>query len=78
MKRFLSALCALVVMLGLLPFWGRAASSGEIREEINALQEEAQALAERQDALEAQLADTLEEIEDIVAQKNIIDQQSAL
>ena len=78
MKRFLSALCALVVMLGLLPFWGRAASSGEIREEINALQEEAQALAERQDALEAQLADTLEEIEDIVAQKNIIDQQIAL
>ena len=78
MKRYLSALCALVVMLGLLPFWGRAASSGEIREEINALQEEAQALAERQDALEAQLADTLEEIEDIVAQKNIIDQQIAL
>ena len=78
MKRFLSALCALVVMLGLLPFWGRAASSGEIREEISALQEEAQALAERQDALEAQLADTLEEIEDIVAQKNIIDQQIAL
>ena len=78
MKRFLSALCALVVILGLLPFWGRAASSGEIREEINALQEEAQALAERQDALEAQLADTLEEIEDIVAQKNIIDQQIAL
>lgn len=78
MKRFLSALCALVVILGLLPFWGRAASSGEIREEISALQEEAQALAERQDALEAQLADTLEEIEDIVAQKNIIDQQIAL
>ena len=78
MKRFLSTLCALVVILGLLPFWGRAASSGEIREEISALQEEAQALAERQDALEAQLADTLEEIEDIVAQKNIIDQQIAL
>lgn len=78
MKRFLSTLCALVVILGLLPLWGRAASSGEIREEISALQEEAQALAERQDALEAQLADTLEEIEDIVAQKNIIDQQIAL
>lgn len=78
MKRFLSTLCALVVILGLLPLWGRAASSGEIREEISALQEEAQALGERQDALEAQLADTLEEIEDIVAQKNIIDQQIAL
>ena len=78
MKRFSVALLVLALVFGMLPAMGRAASSEEIREEINALQEEAQDLAEKQDALEAQLADTLEEIEDIVTQKNVIDQQITL
>lgn len=68
----------LTVLCLMLPVFGYAASSKEIREEINGLQKEAEALEEKQAELEAQLADNLEKIEDIVAQKNVIDQQIAL
>ena len=66
------------VLCLMMPMLGQAASSKEIRKEINALQEEAEALAEKQAALEAQLAENLDEMEAVVAQKNIVDQQITL
>ena len=74
MKRFMAALCALALVLGMSPAVGLAASSEEIREELNGLQEEAEALEEQQAALEAQLSDTLEEIEEICEREEKADQ----
>ena len=72
-------LCVVLALLGfLLPVLSHAASSQEIREEINALEQEADELEQLQADLEAQLADNLEKIEEIIAQKNIIDQQIAI
>lgn len=78
-RRIRRTLCGLLAVLCLmLPLLAEAASSKEIQKEIDALQEEAEDLEEQQETLEAQLADNLEQIEEIVAQKNIIDQQIAL
>lgn len=72
-------LCVVLALLGfLLPVLSYAASSQEIREEISALEQEADELEQLQADLEAQLADNLEKIEEIIVQKNIIDQQIAL
>ena len=69
----------MLALLGfLMPVLSHAASSKEIREEINTLEQEADELEQLQADLEAQLADNLEKIEEIIAQKNIIDQQIAI
>ena len=56
----------------------RAESSGEIRSQINGLEEEKADIQARIAALEQQKLDNLTQIEDAVAQKNNIDQQIEL
>lgn len=55
-----------------------AASSSEIREQINEMEEKEDALRQQMADLEGKLADNLAEIEQIVAQKDVIDQQVTL
>lgn len=55
-----------------------AASSSEIREQINEMEEKEDALRQQMGDLEGKLADNLAEIEQIVAQKDVIDQQVTL
>ena len=52
-----------------------AASSGEIREQINSLEAQRSALEEEMTALEEQLLQNVSDMEDTVAQKNLIDEQ---
>lgn len=79
MRRLKVLLCMLLATLCMTqPLQSEAASSKEIQKEIHVLEEEAEALQQQQETLEAQLADNLEQIEQIIAQKNIIDQQIAI
>lgn len=52
-----------------------AASSSQIQEEIDALEQEKAELEERLQELESQLSDNLQELEAIFAQKQVIDRQ---
>ena len=78
----IAGLMAALMLLGLiasvLPTRARAASSGEIREQINALEEQEAELQARIDELEGQINENLSEMEEIVAQKKIIDQEVTL
>ena len=78
----IAGLMAALMLLGLiasvLPTRARAASSGEIREQINALEEQEAELQARIDELEGQISENLSEMEEIVAQKKIIDQEVTL
>lgn len=70
---------ALAIIFGLLPKIGpiqvSAASSGEIRAQINELQNQKGELEAQMETLEQDMRDNLTEIEDAVAQKMLIDQQ---
>ena len=53
----------------------KAASSSEIRDQINALEQQQADLADKMADLEKQMSENLEQIQQIVAQKQILDQQ---
>lgn len=69
---------AVVMMLTMIPARAEAASSSEIREQIDELEEQNDALQAEIDALESQYQANENEILDMVNQKNIIDQEIAL
>jgi len=69
-------LLSLTLLLGAVPVSAR--SSDEIREEIRELEKQDAKLQEEMERLEAQLADNLDQIQDMVAQKNTLDQQITL
>ena len=74
-------LLALVVMLGGVAEMApnaSAASSSEIKKQINELQDQKNEIQKQLKELESQLSDNLSEMEAIVAQKNTIDQEIAL
>lgn len=77
----LALIMALVMLLGLivsvLPA-AQAASSSEIKTQINELEEEKKTLQDKINVLKGQQKDNLTQTADIVAQKNLIDQQIGL
>ena len=84
-KRFVSilaglmaALMILTLILSLLPTRASAASSSEIRKQINELKAEKKELQAQIEDLKEQYEENENEIADIVARKNIIDQEIGL
>lgn len=69
----LAALMLLGLFAGLVP--ASAASSGEIRNQIDEKEDELDDIKKQIAELESQMSDNLSEMESIVAQKNLIDQE---
>lgn len=68
----------LTLILGLLPTRASAASSSEIRNQINALKEEKAEIEAQIEDVKNQYEENENEIADIVARKNVIDQEIGL
>lgn len=75
MAGILVAAMVLGFLAMLLPTRASAASSSEIRGQINDLESQSAALDAQMADLEAQMTENLNEMKDVVAQKNRIDQQ---
>lgn len=76
-RKILSGALAATMLLSAIPA-ANAASSAEIQEQINALEAEHSAIADQMAALEQQENENWESTEEMVAQKNNIDQQMFL
>lgn len=80
--QFCSTVLAFAMLLwsfdGLLPLSASAASSSEIRKQINALVEEKNGIQKQIEKVQAQYQENEDEIADIVARKNVIDQEIQL
>ncbi len=75
----LAALMIFGIIAGILPTYASAEkSSSQIKEEINDLKEDKKKIEKEIAKLEGQLSSNLSEMKDIIAQKNVIDQQVAL
>ena len=74
----MAAVMLLTLIIGLLPTRASAASSSEIRKQINVLKEEKSAIQEKIKEVQSQYKKNENEIADIVAQKNVIDQEIGL
>ena len=73
---FLAALLIFGLIAGILPAYASAEkSSEEIKEEIDALKIQKEQIQAQISKLEGQLSDNLDKMEEMVAQKNVIDQQ---
>lgn len=77
-KSILCCLLAAVLVLSLVPFRAEAASSGEIKKQINALKSEKNELQAQIDELRGQYEANEDELLDMVNQKDLIDQEMAL
>ena len=75
MAGIMAALMLLTLILGLLPTRVSAASSTEIRRQINQLKEEKDALEDKIVEVQAQYEENENEIADIIGRKNVIDQE---
>lgn len=78
MAVILACLMVLTLILSILPVRASAATSGEIRNAIDALEAEADELQAKQDDLNAQIDENASETRDVIAQKDIIDQEIQL
>ena len=76
--KILALLLAVVMLLGMTPGQAEAASSSEIKEQLNELKEEKKELQEQLAELRDQYQANENEILDMVSQKDIIDQEIAL
>lgn len=82
-KRFLSLVCAVLVLATVLQLTGAfapmsveaAKSSSQIKKEINEIKEEKKEIDGQIAEIRGQLKDNLEDMEDIVEQKDLIDQE---
>ena len=74
----MAAVMLLTLVLSLLPTRASAASSSEIRKQINALKEEKAALQDKIAEVQDQYEQNENEIADIIAKKNVIDQEIQL
>lgn len=74
----MAAIMLLTLLLSILPLRASAASSSEIRKQINSLQDDRKDIKNQITELQAQYQATSDEIADIVARKNIIDQEIGL
>ena len=77
-KRWLSCLLAVLLMLSLVPSRAEAASSSEIKKQINALKSEKKELQAEIDALREQFEANEDEMLNMVSQKDAIDQEISL
>lgn len=68
----------LIVLLSMIPTNANAASSSEIRSQINALKKEKEEIQEKIADVQAQYQQNSDEIADIIARKNVIDQEVQL
>ena len=68
----------LTLLLSLIPVQAQAATSSEIKNQIDKMEEDQSALQDQLDELEEQRKDNLSEMQDIIDQKNIVDQQVSL
>lgn len=66
------------LILSVLPIPAEAASSSEIRKQINALKEEKDQIKDKIKEVEEQYQENQDELADILARKNVIDQQVQL
>ncbi len=71
----MAAVMLLSLILSLIPVRVNAASSSEIRKQINHLKEEKEEIKEKIKEVQAQYEQNEDEIADIIARKNIIDQE---
>lgn len=77
-KILVFALACAIVLTALMPTSVHAASSSEIRNQINALKKEKEEIQERIADVKEQYQQNADEIADIIARKNVIDQQVQL
>ena len=71
----LAAIMLLSLIAGILPRPAEAASSSEIKKQLDALKEERDELEDQLSDLKSQYNDNLNEMKDIVAQKELLDQE---
>lgn len=76
--RILPLVLALVMAVSCLPMSGRAASSREIQEQIDALEEKNAAIQKEINAIQGQYNSNYRDMQDMVAQKESIDQELTL
>lgn len=76
--RLAAGLLAVVLIVGMVPFRAEAASSSEIKKQINAMKSENKELQAQINELRGQYQANEDEMADMVNQKNIIDQEIAL
>lgn len=74
----MAAVMLLTLILSLLPTRASAASSSEIRKQINTLKEEKEEIKKQIEEVKAQYEENEDEIADIIAQKNVIEQEIQL
>lgn len=74
----MAAVLVLTLIMSLLPTRAYAAASSEIRKQINSLQEQRTEMKSQMKELESQYQANKDEIADIVARKNLIDQEIGL
>lgn len=73
---FLAALMLFGLVAGILPYYvGAARSTGEISSDINALKKKKSGIDEQIEALESKISANMGKMEEIVTQKNLIDQE---
>lgn len=71
----MAAVMILSLLLGLIPVNANAATSSEIKDQIEEMEKEQEKLEQELKDLENKKAENLTEMQDIIAQKNIVDQQ---
>ena len=74
----MAAIMLLTLVLGLIPTRASAVSSSEIKKQIAALKEDREAVKEKIKDVQAQYEENEDEIADIIAKKNVIDQEIQL
>ena len=74
----MAAVMILTLLVSILPTRASAASSSEIRKQINALKEEVAANKEKIKEVQQQYQENEDEIADIISRKNVIDQELQL
>lgn len=74
----MAAIMLLTLLLSLIPVHAHAASSSEIRKQLNELKEQKKEIAAEIKEIQGQYKENSNEIKDLVGQKNAIDQEIAL
>ena len=74
----MAAIMLLTLMLSLIPIHAHAASSSEIRKQLNELKEQKKEIAAQIKEIQGQYKENSNEIKDLVGQKDAIDQEIAL
>lgn len=71
-------MAAVLLLIGFIPGKAEAVTSGEVRQQIDELEEQEAELRQRMEALDAQIKENVSQMGDVVEQKEQIDQQISL